>query len=1069
MENLNEFFDAKITVRSLVYLLGDIKGKLQLKDNRIRLFRNTVFGPWLDIPCYANENHLLNYVLQHQVYVPQMSDDCPPIAYKIGNNVLRFGRREFCLITGFRLGSLSYVEKSHSPFVVRVFPERKSAKKHRVKGDDLLYVLKEDTLWSKISDEDAVRVCLLIVAEIIFMGQKPVSYIPAHILTLVEDFHAWNAYPWGEYMWRCFYTKLENVAPKHYHIYYKKKMETAPKKETAPKTIATYNVFGFVWALKIWILESFPYSRNWWNKDPDKMPRGIAWSKVVTFSKNHYGILFGQDPILHLVPTSLERVQPWYIASDHFLRELSKVASVDRAVPCWSTRDEEKKMIVDKICNEDIGITLDDNDVRVYAIWGMGGIGKTTLAQYVYNHETVKKYFELKCWVLEDKKLDEMSLDDLQRQLQSKLNEKKYFIIMDDVWLDHESHEDMDGWEELCKALSCGAKGSTVMVTTRKKALAEVMAIPELQHNVAVLSKDESWSLFKMLAFPVTGEGENVSSGLEREEKVREGKEIVEKCNGLPLAVKTLGSLMLTKKSVGQWQDVNKNFMNMSKIQDNVLPTLRLSYDDLPPHMKICFAYCCLFSKGEEMSKDLMIELWMANEFIPSKGDVSLYLLGGEIFDTLIGWSFFQDAVEKDIYTGVICKMHDLMHDLALDVMGDDCAVIGPDKELIRSDKVLYLSLSCEDFEFSKQDLKKLRPLRSMLVFDDNYQISIRQMSSHVYIRVLHLYKIKSSTLPESICKLIHLRYLKISRSRIKVIPESIINLQNMQVLILERCWEFRELPKGMRYMRNLQRLDTSSSSLRHMPVGIKELTNLRRLSNFVVGKDDGARIGEMGNLNLVGMRKLELSGPENVGGLREAESANLKDKINLKSLTLVWSHDERSETNDSEVLEGLEPNSGLQELKINRYMGTVISPWMVKLVNLTSINISHLLKCEQLPLLGKLPSLKIIKLWDMDSLKCFHDDDNSTSKDEILFPSLQELHIVTCWSLVSLPSNFPKLQSLEIYTCNKLGSLPDEIQSFKDLNQITIKGCAILSRRCEKGIGEDWPKISHIPHRSIY
>ncbi|GKB07737.1 disease resistance protein, partial [Tanacetum coccineum] len=669
-------------------------------------------------------------------------------------------------------------------------------------------------------------------------------------------------------------------------------------------------------------------------------------------------------------------------------------------------RDEEKKMIVDTICNQDIGIPHDDDDVRVYAIWGMGGIGKTTLAQYAYNHETVKTHFELKCWVYvsvvfdvtriikqiikaicgpEDLKLklDEMSLDGLQKHLESKLRGKKYFIIMDDIWIEN---NEMEKWDELCKALSCGAKGSTVMVTTRKKDTAQLMAkIPELQRNVEKLSKEESWSLFEKLAFPGRLEGENVSSELELV-----GKEIVEKCNGLPLAVKTMGSLMSTKKKVNEWQLVNGNFM--SEMQENgILTSLKLSYDELLPHLKRCFAYCCVFSKGEEMSKDSLIELWLANGFIDE------YVDGERTLSCLVQRSFFQDVVEEGYeYTGEKCKMHDLMHDLAKSEMGDDCAVIGPSKELIIPDEVLHLSLQCEDFEFSKEDMKKLRSVRSMLVFNEDYTSNIRQISNHVYLRVLHLHRIRSSMLPKSICKLIHLRYLKISYSVIKVLPESIMNLQNLEVLILERCWLLLELPKGLRYMRNLRRLDLDSCyELQHMPVGIKELTNLRRLSQFAVGKDDGARIGELGNLNLLG-GDLWLSRLENVGGLRDAKSANLKDKTNLKSLRLEWSRDNhRPETFDSEVLEGLEPNSGLQKLTIWNYMGTVLSlSWLVKLVNLTIIEFIGVDKCEQLPPLGKLPSLKRIVLFDMQSLKCFHDDDDATSKDEILFPNLQKLVI---------------------------------------------------------------------------
>nr|GEV69143.1 disease resistance protein [Tanacetum cinerariifolium] len=307
----------------------------------------------------------------------------------------------------------------------------------------------------------------------------------------------------------------------------------------------------------------------------------------------------------------------------------------------------------------------------------------------------------------------------------------------------------------------------------------------------------------------------------------------------------------------------------------------------------------------------------MANGFIPSQGDVRLYVLGEKNFSCLVRRSFFQDVVEVDIYTGEKCKMHDLMHDLTQSVMGQDCVVIEPGKELITPDEVLYLSSECEDFEFLKQDLKKLRSLRSMLVFNE------------------------------------------------------------------ERCYWFCELPKRLRYMRNLQRLDIGHCpELEHMLVGIKELTHLQRLSKFSVGKDNGRRIGELGNLNLLGW-----------------------------DLRLGLSWDRSEETCDSDVVEGSEPNLGFHELDIRLYMGMVFSPsWLVKLVNLTSIILIDLKKCEELPQLGKLPSLKRIDLELMMSLKCFHDEDDAASKDEIHFPNLQELRISGCPSLVCLPSNFPKL-----------------------------------------------------------
>ncbi|PWA37840.1 phospholipase-like protein [Artemisia annua] len=315
MSNTAEKFDAKVSVRSKMHYLVKIKAKLAAHPNRDIMFRNSVFGPWLDTPHSPNDNHLLNYVLQHQVFVPEVRSECPDLIYKIGNQEFHFGRREFCLITGFRCGYLPPEDCRQSLFSYRVFPEKKSQKTKSVKAKELWAVIMDEKRWVALDDEDAVRVCLLAVCELVLMGREEFLNVPPHLLTLAEDFFSWNAYPWGEYMWKYFYQRTVNVVPKHADMHLKLQKEKSKKQ-------ATYNLNGFVWALKIWILETFPNSNNWWSKDPNVIPRGLAWSNFRRFEKPDYDRLFVQDPyhIIDLVPTDKEMQQPWFIRSMAFLR-----------------------------------------------------------------------------------------------------------------------------------------------------------------------------------------------------------------------------------------------------------------------------------------------------------------------------------------------------------------------------------------------------------------------------------------------------------------------------------------------------------------------------------------------------------------------------------------------------------------------------------------------------------------------------------------------------------------------------------------------------------------------------
>ncbi|GJW65962.1 phospholipase-like protein [Tanacetum coccineum] len=129
MDNSHEIFEAKISVRSKLRYLQKIKSKLQPFPNRYMMFRDSVFGPWLNLKDFSNDNHMLNYVLQHQVHVKEFSADCPPILFKISNHYHHFGREEFCLVTGFRC----------------------------VKVKELWQIIDNEKLWCALDDEDAVR------------------------------------------------------------------------------------------------------------------------------------------------------------------------------------------------------------------------------------------------------------------------------------------------------------------------------------------------------------------------------------------------------------------------------------------------------------------------------------------------------------------------------------------------------------------------------------------------------------------------------------------------------------------------------------------------------------------------------------------------------------------------------------------------------------------------------------------------------------------------------------------------------------------------------------------------
>ncbi|XP_057744607.1 putative disease resistance protein At3g14460 [Arachis stenosperma] len=686
---------------------------------------------------------------------------------------------------------------------------------------------------------------------------------------------------------------------------------------------------------------------------------------------------------------------------------------------------------------------LNDNNhhnLSVISVVGMGGVGKTTLAQCLYNNKDLMDGVDLKAWICVSEKFDVVettknvikgissgvcsldSFDLLQQDLKKKLSEKKFFIVLDDVW-----SEDADMWNSFIVPFQHGRKGSTILLTTRKENVG-----PTVQnyssYSLKGLSNDFCWSIFAYNAsFPES----NGSSELEVI-----GRKIVERCDGLPLAAETLGRLLRSKHDAGEWNKIlSSDIWQFPMTDSKIIPALLISYYHLPAHLKRCFVYCSLYPKDYKLDKDELILLWMAEDLLkPPRRGQTLEEVGGECFDGLVSRLFFkQNDVEKYFV------MHDLIHDLATFLAGDLYCRFGEKEEMSILTRHLSYNHSISEKTCSSSKIESLRTL--LYINDWSYYEKAPAtlprdiLSKNKYLRVLSFGRL--DIFPDSIDKLIHLRYLDLSWSNIEVLSESLCKLYNLQTLKLEDCSMLTMLPNGMYKLLNLRHLDIRGTFLKEMPKGMGKLKQLHILSNFVVGKQEDNRMEELGGLlNLHG--SLMIQKLENVVDANEARSARVIDKKHIEELLLNWSVSSgddmvsNTHTDEQDILGGLQPHTGLKKLTVFGYKGKIFPDWIGHSLyqNMTSVSLQYCRNCCVLPSLGQLPSLKSLRIERFDELKSigkeFYKNEGHQHSSLIApFPSLETLEFdqMTSWEEWHLPDSeaFPQLKRLQIRHCRML------------------------------------------------
>ncbi|KAL5988461.1 hypothetical protein ACLOJK_036226 [Asimina triloba] len=763
--------------------------------------------------------------------------------------------------------------------------------------------------------------------------------------------------------------------------------------------------------------------------------------------------------------------------------------------PVSSVRDESSQVLgrIDDTKRIISFLLSDDSDKRkfsVIAIVGMGGVGKTTLAQVVYNDESVTDNFELRAWVcvsedfdvkrltkeiitsISKSSCDLSDIDSLQCSLRDKLHVKKFLLVLDDVWSENGSD-----WEQLRAPFTFGAKGSKIVVTTRSQEVSNAMQAATT-HNLKCLSERDCWSVFVNQAF-------NDGNANAYPELIKIGEELVKKCGGLPLAAKALGGLLSSKRQAKEWENILKSpIWSWGGPASNILPALRLSYQYLPAHLKRCFTFCSVFPKDYVfLGERQLILLWVAHGFIRPEEEKQIEDTASEYFNDLLLRSFFQ--LSRDSGSTRYYKMHDLVHDLAQFMSSDECIQLERGKSRGVHGKTQHLSYSASYGELINfESFYESKGLRTFLLMTAIGRTVSQKVPHDMFerfrcIRVLDLSSRYNITeLPNPIGNLKHLRYLNLSETRIKELPESICSIYNLQTSLLRWCTNLVRLPNEMRKLTNMLHLDLDGcSNIESMPPQIGRLTFLQTLPWFVVGRERERGIAELKELtDLRG--KLVIKKLENVTEAVDAELANLTNKPFIDHLSLEWSTGRSWSTQEEELVEGLRPHRSLKKLELDGYMGTHFPSWMhTCLSNLTAFHLRNCRRCSILPPLGRLPSLSYLEIKGMDqveqmgaemgggfpSLKEFRLCDmvklekwQVESGEVGVLLCLQSLHISNCPQLQKIQIPCSNLTKLSIADCARLVSLP-RLPSLEGLKLTNLNN---LEEWCDVVGGE-----AHFPH----
>uniref|UniRef100_A0A0D9VXM8 AAA+ ATPase domain-containing protein n=1 Tax=Leersia perrieri TaxID=77586 RepID=A0A0D9VXM8_9ORYZ len=734
---------------------------------------------------------------------------------------------------------------------------------------------------------------------------------------------------------------------------------------------------------------------------------------------------------------------------------------------------EDTRILADILVSK---MDLDDDDggggnvvIPAIAITGAGGIGKTTLARMVFGDATVQENFDIRIWLFVGQDADEVAMlrsaiahaggpsynDEglaaavagdkavLERALERAVRHRKVLLVMDDAWGDA-------AWNELLRVpLShAAAPGSRMLVTTRNEGVAHRMKARFL-HRVDKLRRQDAWSLLKKQIIL------NKSDEAELDELEDIGMQIIDSCDGLPLAIKMIGGLLLSKsRTRGSWMEITRHSAwSKHEVNDEVNKVVRLSYEELPSHLKQCFVYCSLFPRGEVIESRTIVRMWIAEGFAQD-------CTGSRLPETIAA-QYYKELILRNLldpsdgyYDQLGCIMHDVVRSFAQYVAKDEGLSMNEMQKQTISDalgalKIRRLCISNKKVEWDA--LQTQASLRTLILFRSIITKQKNFLNNLPCLRVLHLEDTNLIALPDSICYLKHLRYLGLKGTYTSALPKLIGNLMFLQHIDLCGCINVSELPESIVRLRNLRSLDIRYTMVSSVPRGFRKLENLAEMLGFPTNLDDDKRdwcnleeLGYLPNLSALHLEGLEKATFGSMAARAKLSSKQHLTQLELRCTSRISANGEVQDEVSKEDCERIEnvfdhlcPPPSIDRLTIAGYFGHRLPQWMETVAAFRSLRrlvLEDYACCDRLPIgLGQLPYLDYLWIEHAPSIEHVSlDFITAVTKTEgagVAFPKLKRLGFqgMLRWAVWDWEEHFqamPALESLTVENC-KLRLLP--------------------------------------------